>query len=178
MPNYANSKVYKITSGDLTYIGSTTVATLAIRLTQHRSSYKNWKEGKAKLTSFQVIEKGDYEITLLELCPCQSRDELNARERYWIENTVCVNKNLTGRTDLEYREANRDKINARGKEWREANRDKNLERHSKFYEEHKEDWKTYYQANRERILSQRKTYREANKEEINARRRKSTLTTV
>jgi hypothetical protein len=112
MPNYANSKIYKITGGDLTYIGSTTAPTLATRLAQHRKSYKLWKEGNGRLvTSFQLIETGDYQITLVESCPCNSRDELTARERYWIENTVCVNKYIPGRTMKEYQEANRDKIN-------------------------------------------------------------------
>lgn len=129
MPDYSKGKIYKITSGDLTYIGSTCEPTLAKRLANHVKTYKAWKEGKRGLTtSFRLIETGQYEITLIELWSCNSKDELNARERYWIENTVCVNKKIPGRTGQEYREVNKVTIaeynKTYGKEYREANRDK------------------------------------------------------
>jgi hypothetical protein len=128
MPDYSKSKIYKITSGDLTYIGSTCEPTLARRLADHVSKYKRWKDGKNRLTtSFQLIEKGDYQITLIELCPCGSKDELTSRERYWIENMVCVNKRIEGRTKKEYREANKEAYAEQQKAWREANRDKKNE---------------------------------------------------
>jgi hypothetical protein len=111
MPNYQQAKIYKITSGDMTYIGSTTAPTLAKRLAEHVSNYKGWKAGtRGRTTSFQVIETGQYEITLIELYPCGSKDELNARERFHIEHTICVNKKFPGRTWQEYHEANRDRI--------------------------------------------------------------------
>ena len=62
MPNYANGKIYKITSGDLTYIGSTCEPTLARRLAGHIQGYRQWKNGKyGKTSSFQVFETGNYE---------------------------------------------------------------------------------------------------------------------
>jgi hypothetical protein len=155
MPNYANSKIYKITSGDKTYIGSTTAPTLAKRLAQHVGNYKGWKEGKGWYSSFQLIDTGDYQITLIELCPCNSKDELTARERFWIENTVCVNKNRPGRTEQEWREANRDKIAAQKKTYRDANKEAIAEKK-----------KTYREANKDRIAEYNKTYYEANKERI------------
>jgi hypothetical protein len=36
--------------------------------------------------------------------------ELNARERWWIENNECVNKYIPTRTDKEYYEAHKEKI--------------------------------------------------------------------
>jgi len=105
MPDFKRSKIYKITSGDLTYIGSTTQSTLARRLSNHLTDYKQWKAGKRYgCSSFPLIETGQYEITLIELCPCNSKDELTARERFHIETNKCVNKYIPGRTMKEWRE--------------------------------------------------------------------------
>ena len=129
MPNYSKGKVYSITSGDNTYIGST-CDTLAKRLSNHVYNYKAWKNGKTyKCSSFQLIELGDYQITLVELCPCSSKDELTARERHWIENTVCVNKQHPGRTRQEYRQDNKDIILEKARAYHDANKDRINEAH-------------------------------------------------
>jgi len=146
MPDYSKGKIYRITSGDLTYIGSTCEPTLARRLAKHISSYKGWKNGKTNgCSSFQLIETGQYEITLIELCPCGSKDELSARERYWIENTVCVNKIIPGRTRQEYRDTHKETIS--------------------------DCWKTYYKDNKEELAEYYKTYKKSNKEKINEQQR-------
>jgi len=93
MPDYQQGKIYKITAGDLVYIGSTTEPTLARRLANHIKNYKQWKKGNKRLTTaFNLIDTGIYEITLIELYPCNSKDELTSRERFYIESMVCVNK--------------------------------------------------------------------------------------
>jgi len=193
MPNYQNGKIYKITSGELTYIGSTTEPTLARRLSGHVRSYKQWKAGTRNfITSFPLIETGQYEITLIELCPCTSRDELNARERFHIESTVCVNRQITGRTKKEYYENNKDTVLEQAKAYYEANADTIRERKKAHYEANadrlREKQKTYYEANADTIREQKKAYSEANadtireqnkayyeahKDEINARRREA-----
>ena len=92
MPNYQQGKVYKIVSGDLVYIGSTTAPTLAKRLSQHILDFKKWKNGKSGMVSvYPLFETKDYHIVLLESCPCNTKDELTARERFWIEQGECVN---------------------------------------------------------------------------------------
>jgi hypothetical protein len=91
-----------------------------------------------------LIETGQYEITLLELCPCGSKDELRARERFHIENTVCVNKNIPNRThkefrtlypqnQTEYRKENREKIKERMNTYNQKNRDKINEKERERY---------------------------------------------
>lgn len=161
MPDYQRGKVYKITSGDLTYIGSTCEPTLAKRLANHVKCYKLWKAGKGRLTtSFPLIETGQYEITLIELCPCGSKDELTARERFWIESTVCVNKVHPGRTYKEYYEDNKEAISQQNKAYRAANKEDIIEKN-----------KAYYQANQEVLREKKRAYRDANNDEINARRR-------
>ena len=54
MPDYSNSKIYSIECNKtgLVYIGSTTAPTLARRLAEHRSNFKNGKR-ITKIT-FQV----------------------------------------------------------------------------------------------------------------------------
>jgi hypothetical protein len=171
MPDYARGKVYKITSGDLTYIGSTTENTLARRLSTHVKDYKRWKDGKrGNITSFQVLELGNYEITLLELCPCQSRDELTARERHWIETLQCVNRCLSGRTRKEYKEEHKEIINEWMKQYQEDNKEQIKEQRKNFRETHKEQIKEqskiYFEANRDKINERGKAYYQANKEKI------------
>ena len=51
MPDYSKGKVYKITAGGLTYIGSTT-QTLSKRLAKHRSYLKEPNNG---ITSLQLL---------------------------------------------------------------------------------------------------------------------------
>lgn len=124
MPNYENSKIYKIVSnGDSKcYIGSTTLKTLAKRLAVHKCQFKKG----IKITSGRIIATGDYNIVLIEKYPCNSKDELHARERYWIDHIECVNKGkpLTEEERTDYykkycrfnysnNEAYRDKIRTR-----------------------------------------------------------------
>ena len=144
MPDYQRGKIYKITSGELTYIGSTCEPTLARRLATHVGHYKQWKNGTFnKITSFQVFETGNYEISLLELYPCNSKDELTARERFYIETDECVNKRIEGRTQ---------------KEWYETNKTELLEKK-----------KAYYEVNKTEISDKGKAYREEYKTEISER---------
>lgn len=93
MVNYKDGKIYKIVGCGMVYYGSTCDKTLARRLSGHVSSYKWELAGKRKdnVSSFKIIESGDYKIILVEKFPCDSKDELYARERYYIENNECVN---------------------------------------------------------------------------------------
>ena len=78
---------------DLKYVGSTTM-TLRARLSGHRMDKKLMKGcSSEKLNlSYCII----YE---LERCNKQNRYQ---REKYWIDNTVCVNKNKMEFNRLEY----------------------------------------------------------------------------
>ena len=134
MPDYSTGKIYKIHSyqTDLVYYGSTT-ETLCRRFSGHKTSAK---QGSA-ITSKQILEYDDAMITLVELCPCNSKSELLARERFYIENNPCVNKQIPTRTDSEYRIDNIDKI----KQYYQDNRHKLTETQ-----------KQYYQDNRDKII--------------------------
>jgi len=163
MVNYQNGKIYKITAGELTYIGSTCEPTLARRLAGHVGGCKRWKAGTHHFyTSYPLIETGQYEITLVELWPCTSKDELTARERFHIESNVCVNKNIPGRTHKEYDEANADRLREQRKAYYEANKDTIHEKK-----------KTYRETNADALQDYHKAYRLVNRDEINKRQREA-----
>ena len=125
MVNYQLGKIYKIVGNGLTYYGSTCDRTLSRRLNNHRSNFKMYKAGKYHyVTSFKIIELGNYDIVLVENFPCKCKDELHSRERYYIENFDCINKNIPGQSSQEYREKNQDKIKKYNKLYKELHREK------------------------------------------------------
>ena len=111
MINYNNGKIYKIVplngdEGDI-YIGSTTKEFLSQRLATHKSGYNTWlKFGKQYLMSYNLFDKYGFEnckIYLIENCPVKTKNELLAREGFFIQNIKCVNKKVY-RTDDERKE--------------------------------------------------------------------------
>ena len=128
MPDYQLGKIYKIecnVTGKV-YIGSTCEPILARRLAGHITDYKKYLKGTFHyLSSFDVLQNGNYCIVLLEKYPCNSKDELHARERYHTNNIDCVNKikaqgmiNELGKKGYEkyLYEKNKDTINAKKNE--------------------------------------------------------------
>ncbi len=106
MVNYNLGKIYKIvdnTNGDI-YIGSTCEPTLARRLWGHTKKFRCFNKGttKEKLTSYNIIKNGNYDIILIEEHPCENKMELHRRERYHIDTNDCVNKLHPTRTKKEY----------------------------------------------------------------------------
>jgi len=82
--------VYKITDcNGLNYIG-TTVQKLSYRLNDHRSDKKARRNG---MTSSK-LDLDNCEITLLETCNHENRNE---REQYYMDVTECVNTKNTVR---------------------------------------------------------------------------------
>jgi hypothetical protein len=98
MVNYQLGKIYKLeclATGKI-YYGATCEPLLSRRLAGHKTSYERYKKGtlKDKTRSFEILENGNYTILLVEHCPCNSKDELSARERFHILNNQCVNKQI------------------------------------------------------------------------------------
>ena len=151
MPDYLKGKIYKIicnTTG-LVYIGSSCQPTLAKRLAMHRGDYKLHLNGKkGNITSFKVLENGDYEIVLIENYPCENKDELHKRERFHIDNNICVNSYIPTQTRKEHYLSNKEKIGAKYINYYAKNRIKILEHKSKHYD--KERAKQYYENNKAR----------------------------
>lgn len=162
MPDYKNGKIYAIRSHqtDKIYIGST-VDTLSRRMTGHRSNYKQYRNKNNKysfISSFNILEFDDAYIELLENCSCNSKEELLKREGELIRKTTCVNKNIPDRTQKEWYQDNKEKLN----EYRKINKEKIAIRRKKYREDNKEQIQKYREDNKE----QKQKYYQSNKEKI------------
>eukprot|EP00732_Lithocolla_globosa_P000328 Lithocolla_globosa_v1_NODE_93_length_6512_cov_4.841877.p5 type:complete len:138 gc:universal NODE_93_length_6512_cov_4.841877:912-1325(+) len=105
MVNYRNGKIYRIVSDqtDEVYYGSTTQL-LSMRMSGHRTGFRCWEDTEkyANVTSYQIMKYDDAKIVLVEKYECDSKEELLARERFYIENNDCVNKVVPQRSFKEY----------------------------------------------------------------------------
>ena len=155
---YQKGKIYRITDigYNKCYIGST-IELLSARLSKHRNNYTHYLKGKYNFTTcFNIFEEYGVEfckIELIEIYPCSSREELQAREGYYIRSEDCVNKVIVGRTRKEYYTDTQEHILAYAK-----NNKTHLKEYSKEYREtHREQLKQtkhdYYENNKEEILS-------------------------
>lgn len=136
MNRYANGKIYMIESASagLCYYGSTCLP-LHKRLHGHRNHFKCYQNGKSTfLTSFRILDYEDHKIILVEEYPCETKQQLVAREAYFIRNNECVNKNISFLTPLE----NKERRNARGKQHYEHNKELIAEKRKIIYHENKE----------------------------------------
>ena len=145
MPDYKQSKIYAIhclTSGTQ-YIGSTTNKTLARRLAEHKSDHTRYiKElKKYKMSSFDIIDTGNYQIELIELYPCDTKDELHAREGYFIRTLECINKVVPGRTKTEYYQDNKKQILANRKQYSQDHPEQKTTKNRIYYQNNKEQSK-------------------------------------
>ena len=163
--NYQNAKIYKIVSdsSDLVYYGST-CSPLSRRMSGHRATYKHWLQGPDKAnftTSYRLLELGDAQIFLVELFSCNTGEELRARERYYIENNECVNRRIPGRSKSEYKkiydENNKEAIIAQTKEYRQINREQiNAKKKENFDCKCGNSYTRTHKAQHERTLNHRK----------------------
>lgn len=96
LQKYQRGKIYKIVCNKTNkcYIGSTCETRLCNRINKHRDSFKRYLKGTySYVSSFEIFENDDYDIVLIEEYPCNSKDQLHSRERFWIENSEnCVNR--------------------------------------------------------------------------------------
>ena len=179
MVNYANGKIYKIETicdhdeGDV-YIGSTTKEYLSQRMSKHKSSYNKWLSSNAnKTSSFDLFQKYGVEncqIVLLENCPCESKDQLHARETYYVKALKSCNKNLPKRSAKEYRDDNNEIINAKKREYRQLNKVFMKQKDHEIYEKNKDKikirQKIYSERNKDQIAKYKKEYYENSKAKI------------
>jgi hypothetical protein len=123
---YQNGKIYKIVSnitGDV-YYGST-IQSLKRRLIKHKVDYKKYLNGKYHyVTSFKIIENGDYDIHLVENYRCLNKKQLESIERVYIENYKCINKYIPTRTNKEYYQDNKQEINKYKTDWYFENKER------------------------------------------------------
>ena len=123
---YQDAKIYKLFAigiEDVCYIGSTTTS-LSKRLCSHISAAKT-PGANTQCRSNKLFEEGnEVIIILLEECPCSTKEELHARERYWIGRFPdAINHNIPGRDWKERWEANKDRNALLHRNWIEANKE-------------------------------------------------------
>jgi len=143
--DYSKAKIYKlitIHNPNLVYYGST-VNELSKSKYVHKSHFKN---GVLTCTSSKLFELGldDVEIVLVEIVNCNNKEELHARERFYIENNNCVNKVIPCRTQKEYKIQNKEKIKIRNTKYNEYNKENIKIKHANYYVLNKEKIKEYY----------------------------------
>jgi len=171
MPDYSKGKIYKIECNITheVYYGSTSQKYLRNRLAQHKS--------RMACSVSKILCRENYTCKLIEEYPCNSKLELQTRERYYIENNQCINKQIPGGTapritkdySKEYYKNNKEKIREKNNDWREKNKEKikgyyknNKEQKKEYYKTNKEKMKEYYKNNKEKM----KEYYKNNKEKI------------
>ncbi len=127
--DYSKGKIYKIISDetDKIYIGST-IQPLSKRLSSHIRSFNCYEKTLKYISANEILKFKEPKIILIETFPCDSKEELLSRERYHIEQNDCVNITVPGRTDKEWREANKEYLKQYDKD-----------RGNKYYFDHKEE---------------------------------------
>ena len=97
MTDFSNGKIYKLvsTKTDDVYIGSCVIK-LSARLSIHRH-ISNKCVSKKMFADNAIIT-----ICLIESYPCKSKNELKARELFYITSMKCININKPFITDLKY----------------------------------------------------------------------------
>ena len=165
--------IWDIDDHNLVYYGST--YDLKTRMNKHECLKTN------KCTSKQIIERGNYKYDILETHENIDEYDLVERERWYILNKPCINKQVPHRTRAEYYQDNKEKfteyyqnnkekIAEQQKEYYQDNKEKIAEQQKEYYQDNKEkiaeQKKEYYQNNKEQILKDRKKYRQNNKEKI------------
>jgi hypothetical protein len=144
--NFENAKIYALSSPhtNLLYIGSTCLS-LPLRLRNHHELYKQYLKGNnKKCTAFKLFELGDVRIETIDDCSdiC-CKKALLKRERFWIENNTCVNKNIPGRTQRESSKAHYDNHKNEKKQYYLDNREKRLQYAKQYINEHKDKYNEY-----------------------------------
>lgn len=181
--SYNKGKIYKIISNntDKIYIGSTCCNLLSSRFSGHNCNYKKYKLGEMSyITSFDILDCGNCQIILLEDYPCESKDQLRAREQYYIDlyKDICVNKQCAFLSlekkkqnkheyNKKYIEQNKEELSQKNKIWRENNqekckkldklkRERNPEKYKLMQKKYREDNKEYFKNKNAKYIEEHK----------------------
>ena len=126
MPNYQESKIYKIfnTVNDDIYIRCTTLK-LCERMRDHRRRHRS--QAYSHLCLYKAFADYGIDIFYIELIeqgPCNGKDETHTKEGEWIRQLKpSLNKALPGRTKQEYNKHYNTYFSDINEEWYKTNRD-------------------------------------------------------
>ena len=134
--------IYKISSDNCNqcYIGITK-KDIQKRLKEHVACYELFKNEKTSfITSFKIIENGNYKIELIESFTPKDDQEKKDKEAYYIKTNNSVNKRIENRTQ---------------KEWTAQNWDRVKEHKLKYYYNNKEKFIIYRLKKKNDLLKER-----------------------
>jgi len=184
MPLFENSVIYKIVHKDdqdneIIYIGSTT--NFRGRKCEHKNYCNSENNKKYNMPLYQYIRENggwyEWEMIAIETYPCESKRDLEIRERYWIETFKSkLNKYIPTRNIKEWKEENKEVISEKNKKYRDENKEKIAKKMKEYYETNKEQIKIYEkkyrEANKEKEKERSKKYYEDNKDKILEKQKK------
>ena len=148
MPDYSKGKICKIFNSidDEIYVG-TTIEKLSKRMAHHRGCVNMDKYNGKLYQHMRSLGVDQFYIELVEIFPCETIEELLAKEGEWIMKIGTLNMKVSGgtkqETDKHYYNKNRATID--------------------------EQQKLYYENNREIIKQNVKEYREVNLDIVKAK---------
>lgn len=160
MVNYQQGKIYKIVNNvtDDIYIGSTSKKTLAQRMSLHRfcvNKHPNLKIYKC----MNEIGVENFKIILLESFPCETKDELRAREDKWIcDMKPTLNTIRACRSSKEYYVDNKEKFSDYYKTNSESIREKSKNYYNENWDSVKQRQNMYYNNHKEYYSNKRREY--------------------
>ena len=154
MPDFSKGKIYKLVSNISSdvYIGSCIIE-LCRRLSKHKSP-SNTCASKSMFINDAIIT-----IVLIENYPCETKNQLKARELHYRTTIECIIKNRPFITDIIHNNYN---------EWK---KEYDL-MHKEYINEYK---RQHYESNKHSVLERQKQYYETNKQVIKEKAKKTYL---
>jgi hypothetical protein len=160
--NMNNSVIYRIKCKDgsciYTYTGSS--ANFTQRKAAHKHNCNNADSKKYNLLVYQTIRANggwsEWEMVIIEIFPCESKQHLCVREQWHIE------------------QQDEERLNYK-KVYYDANRTQLITKKKLYNDSHFAERKAYREANKVIINEKSKAYRDANREMINEKQREKKL---
>ena len=174
---YANGMIYKwycktpelynLNSNDI-YYGST--IDIDNRIIDHKSKCYNVNKKSYNYKSYRFVRENggfdSWEFEIVEFYKCNSRKELELREKHYIRSfKSTLNTTVPRRTWREYREDNKEKYDAYKIEYNKRQREKRANRTEEEIEAERIYNRERYLKNRDDRLDKAKDYYQDNKEE-------------
>ena len=136
---YKNGRIYCIRNNinDDVYVGSTTQP-LSKRMAEHRSRVKN--NTKSHYLFYQKMKElgiENFYIELVEECSCENLEQLRKKEGEYIRKMGTLNRIISGRTDREYQQDNKEKIKENKRLYHLEHQEEFNDKCKKWYEEHR-----------------------------------------
>lgn len=122
MVNYSKGKIYKVEpvceheDGDI-YIGSTAQDKLCMRWREHKKTVNDVRRRTSVCEFFNKYGMDKCHIVLLEQVDANCKEELRAREAYYVKTLKCVNKRIPNRTEQDWRNDNKEHMQNWAKEY-------------------------------------------------------------